>query len=129
MNAFVFATLLLFGCASSPERTSSRAVIGDPHGVIRFSVFMVTPEAGAPIRPWASAPVYLSTAAGLRLLGLTDIDGHFSIAKDQIWVRGARALFFCLKDSSECSMLSVEKGLRQMDEYSIQIPIPTSVIE
>ena len=130
MKILVCATLLLLvGCASSEGRVAP-AVPGNPHGSIRFRVFMVTGDPARPELPWPLAGVYVASQNGRSLLGLTDQAGLVTIPKDRIWVSGARRLFFCLKDARDCSVIDIEdEALRSLDEYSVEISVPPIAVE
>ena len=124
------ALLSLIGCATARQPVAAPSVPGDPHGSIRFLVYMVMPDGEELFQPWVSSPVYLASRDGLRLLALTDMYGHVTIQKDKIWVEGAQALFFCIKDAIQCSALRVEtEWLRGFDEFSVELPIPSTVIQ
>jgi hypothetical protein len=129
MKILAFAALLLvLGCASAPQQQTATTPHGDPHGDIRFWVYMVTPEKSALLHAWPSVPVYLVSPEGQRKLGKTDMNGQVTIQKDQIWVEGAQALLFCLEDSIQCSALRVEtEWLRGFDEFTVEIPVPRIV--
>jgi len=120
--------VLLLGCASTTRQASPAGVGGDPHGSIRFWVYMVTPAEDALLQSWSFIPVYLVSRSGQRLLGRTDANGFVTLPKDQIWAVGAEALLFCLEDEIQCSAFRLEtEWLRGFDEFKVQLPMPQVV--
>ena len=65
------------------------------------------------------------------MLGMTDMNGLVTIQKDQIWVSGARMLYFCVNDATQCSTIKLEgeSSLRDLAELSVEVSDSVSVID
>jgi hypothetical protein len=125
------ALFVLLGCASSPQSTAGPATPGQPPGSIRFKAYVVTQDPLAPIQPSPSVTVFLASQGRLRMLGITDMNGLVTVQKDQIWVSGARMLYFCVNDVSQCSTLKLEgeSSLRRLTEFSVEVSDSFSVVD